>query len=755
MSAQQLRASSTKGNVERVRALLAQGVDANAVDARGNSPLKLAVANGHADVVDALLDGGASVDAVVRVAGLSAGAALFVAAAEVGSAAIIDRLLGALGAEQRAAALRESDASGWSVLHLAAKAGSAHLASLALGAGAPADAVVPGHGATALMVAVQHGRADVLGVLLAVPSAASLVEAADARGWCALHWAAQLGDEPIARALLEAASARALEACADGVGTPLMVAAENAHPAVIEALLARGARVDATDAQGWCALAIASGKGHAQIVSQLLGARADVNQAGTMSRRTPLMAAAQSGHAAVASLLLAARADANGADASGVSALMLSAKNGHAPLVGALLAAGARADAADAAGQTALVLNAKAGDVRIAALLLEHGAHADHVTAAGVSALVLAARHGHRELIELLIKAGTSHAGELLMRTAASAQMDVLLALVKAGGGMIDVDVLGSALLTAAAHGQRSAVSVLVNAGASVFKQDASGLSPLMLASGNGHVDTVRALIKASAPVNAPGGPGANTPLSLAARNGRADVVAELLRHGANVEWRGAGERAPDLLELAHEPQVKAQIVAERQRRALERELLSAKEEASARREKRRGKERANAKARGALEEVSHIASPRSPPREPGDDDADGADRTDEHAAAGAGNDVGRAAHALRSPGTPASATPAEVDALTALKRVPIDALARGTPAWDAAALGLVVAEPPSARAAPSCSSRARTAGSGAARRPPPSPARPPAARRPRRSPRSQHFLPSLPRTKILPAPAS
>ncbi|KAJ1636998.1 ankyrin repeat protein, partial [Pavlovales sp. CCMP2436] len=90
------------------------------------------------------------------------------------------------------------------------------------------------------------------------------------------------------------------------------------------------------------------------------------------------------------------------------------------------------------------------------------------------------------------------------------------------------------ALLTAATHGHRAAVSVLVNAGASVFKQDAAGLSPLMLASANGHVDAVRALIKASAPVNAPGGPGGNTALSLAARNGRAAVVAELLRNGAN-----------------------------------------------------------------------------------------------------------------------------------------------------------------------------------------------------------------------------
>jgi ankyrin repeat protein len=682
---QQLRAAASKGNAERVKALLAQGVDANALDAKGNSALKLAVTNGHVDAVDVLLIGGATLAAEQRSSGLSVAAELLVRAAELASGGpTIDRLLAALGADERARALREANASGWTVLHLAAQAGSRHLLQLALGAGAQVDALIPALGATALMIAVQGGRADVVDALLGARTA-GLLACADVRGWSALHWAAQLGETAIVGALIAAGAP--LEACADGVGTPLMVAAENAHPDVVGALLAAGSVVGATDQEGWCALTIAAGKGHAPIVERLLAAKADVNQCGTSSKRTALMAAAQSGHAAVAALLVGARAHVNALDAGGVSALLLAAKNGHGRLVELLLAAGATADAADAAGQTALVLNARSGDVAIAALLLRHGAHADHVTRAGVTALALAAKHGHRELIEMLIRAGTSHAGQLLMQAAASAQMDVLLALLKAGGGLIDVDVLGSALLTAAAHGQRSAVSVLVNAGASVFKQDAAGLSPLMLAAANGHMEAARALIKANAPVNAPGGPGANTALSVAVRNGRADVVAELLRHGANVEWRGSGERPFDLLELSHDAQVRAQIVAERQRRDLERELLSVKEEASARMAKRKlaasGKKGAAAHAAAA---PLPLADERAPPPTP---------RTPDAAARAA------AAAAQRADAT-ADADAADVDASDA-EPSPLDAPSpRADDDGTAAAAAAAANEPAAAAAAAS-----------------------------------------------------
>ena len=48
------------GEVDDVESILSGGVDANHKDAHGNTALHLSCANGHADVVRALIKGGAS-----------------------------------------------------------------------------------------------------------------------------------------------------------------------------------------------------------------------------------------------------------------------------------------------------------------------------------------------------------------------------------------------------------------------------------------------------------------------------------------------------------------------------------------------------------------------------------------------------------------------------------------------------------------------------------------------------------------------
>lgn len=60
----ELCGSAYSGNVERVTALLKQGVNPNCADDIGQTPLLFAARNGHTEVVKALLDGGADVDNV-------------------------------------------------------------------------------------------------------------------------------------------------------------------------------------------------------------------------------------------------------------------------------------------------------------------------------------------------------------------------------------------------------------------------------------------------------------------------------------------------------------------------------------------------------------------------------------------------------------------------------------------------------------------------------------------------------------------
>lgn len=71
-----------------------------------------------------------------------------------------------------------------------------------------------------------------------------------------------------------------------------MAAAQGGYPAIVEALLGRGASADARDARGESALLKAAEEGHTLIVSRLARAGADVNAEDARGRR-PLELAAE------------------------------------------------------------------------------------------------------------------------------------------------------------------------------------------------------------------------------------------------------------------------------------------------------------------------------------------------------------------------------------------------------------------------------------------------------------------------------
>jgi ankyrin len=218
------------------------------------------------------------------------------------------------------------------------------------------------------------------------------VNAADADGATALHWASYRDD---------------LEST--------------------ELLLRAGAQVNAANDLGVTPLWAASQNGSAAMVRRLLRAGADPNAA-LLAGETPLMVAARSGYPAVAEQLLAAGANPNARAARGQTALMWAVAQRHPETVLVLLANGAdvhaRSDvwsqvmavpphgrpeynrAIPHGGDTALMFATRVGDLASAKLLVAAGAHVDDQDAWGVSATTLAAHAGYGALVEFLLEHG-------------------------------------------------------------------------------------------------------------------------------------------------------------------------------------------------------------------------------------------------------------------------------------------------------------------------------------------------------------
>ncbi len=191
-------------------------------------------------------------------------------------------------------------------------------------------------------------------------------------------------------------------------GTPLIDAVKRQDAAAVNALLDRGADVNAAEGDGTTALHFAAQLDDLAVVERLLEAGASPAAANRFAV-TPLELAANNGNADIVVCLLAAGADANARSREGHTPLMSAALNGRVAAIDALLARGAEIDAAENyRGQTALMLAAGEGNTDAVRALLAAGANIKAQSKSGFTPLLFAVRNAQLDAVRLLLEQGAN-----------------------------------------------------------------------------------------------------------------------------------------------------------------------------------------------------------------------------------------------------------------------------------------------------------------------------------------------------------
>jgi ankyrin repeat protein len=314
----------------------------------------------------------------------------------------------------------------------------------------------------------------------------------------------------------------------------------------VRALLKQGADVSAAKGDGMTALHFAAERGDAAMTDMLVYAGANVAAVTRIGHYTPLHIASRAGNAAVVQALLKAGADVSArTTTSGVTPLHLAASSGNAAVVELLLDHGAEVDRGESEwGQTPLMFAAAENRVDAIRLLLERGADATIKTKtidiAHQSQLDRAAGNVQKKVLEAAVVKGQQPTPRQV-QAAIEASRELF-----ASGKIPPPDEK-----PAAGRGGRGDDA---NAANSFNPEEINppvsnkgGMTALLHAARQGHLEASRALLDGGAPIDQVGSGDATSPLLMTVINGEFDLAMFFIERGANVNLAAGGNGATPL----------------------------------------------------------------------------------------------------------------------------------------------------------------------------------------------------------------
>jgi uncharacterized protein len=412
------------------------------------------------------------------------------------------------------------------------------------------------------------------------------VNAPEADGTTALHWAVRQDDAEMVDRLIKA-GANVKAANRYGI-TPLYLACVNGSAPMIAKLLDAGADANTPTAEGETPLMTVARTGSAEAAKVLLAHGADVNSKEQWRQQTPLMWAAAECHPEVAQELIAHSADVNAKQVEwqwerqmtkeprekwmplgGLTALHFAARQGCLAGAEVLIKAGAQINATNPNGFSPILLAIINAHYDVAAYLLRQGADANIADEVGRTPLYASVdmhtlpdsnlpwpselnnEIGSLDLIKDLLEHGANVNVQLKKQQPYRSKVD------RGADTMLGTGT--TPLMRAAKAGDTEAMKVLLAKGADPKIPTKFGMTPLMAAAGLGSkeedttgrkkteeqaIASIQLCLDAGADVNTVDNQG-ETALHGAAQKGYDHVVQFLADHGAKLDAKDKKGRTP------------------------------------------------------------------------------------------------------------------------------------------------------------------------------------------------------------------
>ena len=329
----------------------------------------------------------------------------------------------------------------------------------------------------------------------------------------------------------------------------VLEATRRGDTAVVRSLIDDGGDVNVARGDGMTALHLAARRGHDEIAQLLIAASAELEAGTRIGNYTPLHLASREGHAQIVQILLRAGSNADAVTTNtGVTALHLAAAaiNGT-DAVAALLDHGADVNALESsAGQTPMMFATGSNRVEAVSLLLKAGADPNMSTRVidVLPSLALdreASKRFEETTAELPVdpNAWNGDLSPTQVQEAIQAQRQFL----RSG---YDVGQVDAHSLARSRPDYPGGPDVVRPPYRETLVGKTGGMTALLHAAREGHVEAVLSLLEGGADVNQVSGDG-TSPLLMASLNGQFDAALVLIEHGADPDLASSTERATPL----------------------------------------------------------------------------------------------------------------------------------------------------------------------------------------------------------------